>query len=95
MNFFWRFYQHFPSSSQVPELCPRTLQPLEQAQSPKKQRNPASERPMPKSTKNNASVAFIVVFYKLVKTGLEQVYFYKYIVMSTNDDIDLLPQKLV
>ena len=50
---------------------------------------------MPKSTKNNASVAFIVFFYKLVKTGLEQVYFYKYIVMSTNDDIDLLPQKLV
>ena len=71
--YFWRsiFYQHFPSSSQVPELCPRTLQPLEQAQSPKKQRNPASERPMPQSTKSNASVAFIVVFSKLVETGLK------------------------
>ena len=35
-------YQHLSALSQVPEDCPRALQPAEQAQSPKKQRNPAS-----------------------------------------------------
>jgi hypothetical protein len=33
--------QHFPSSSQSPDFCPRTLHPPEQAQSPKKHLNPA------------------------------------------------------
>ena len=35
-------YQHLSALSQVPVDCPRALQPAEQAQSPKKQRNPAS-----------------------------------------------------
>ena len=38
-----RSYQHLLSLSQVPSLCPRILQPSEQAESPKKHRNPASE----------------------------------------------------
>ena len=38
----FKTYQHLSSLSQVPEDCPRALQPAEQAQSPKKQRNPAS-----------------------------------------------------
>jgi len=36
-------HQHLLSLSQVPSLCPRTLQPSEQAESPKKHLNPASE----------------------------------------------------
>ena len=39
----WKIiYQHTSSSSQVPDDCPRALQPAEQAQSPKKHRKPAS-----------------------------------------------------
>ena len=42
-HYFLSSYQHLLSSSQSPVFWPRILQPSEQAESPKKHRNPASE----------------------------------------------------
>jgi hypothetical protein len=59
-------YQHLSAPSQVPEDCPRALHPAEQAQSPKKHRNPASLLTIKLKQiidKNKTFMIFVFVIY--------------------------------